>query len=103
MSQQPEYPCPAAHYSSPTEPTEFSSEERAILLQLAHDAILASLENRTIPLDPPSSHLAEPYGVFTTLYLTGRVRGCRGCVFPVSSVYGAMAETAAAASFEEGH
>ncbi len=102
MSQQPEYPCPAAGYSSPTEPTEFSSEERALLLQLAHDAILASLENRTIPLDPPSSHLAEPYGVFTTLYLTGALRGCVGYVFPVSSVYRAVAETAVAAAFEDG-
>lgn len=80
---------------------EFSHDERAILLRLAHDSILSALEGREIPLDPPTEHLAELRGAFTTLYLGGELRGCVGFVFPVSSVYRAVADTARAAAFED--
>lgn len=80
---------------------EFSSEERAALLRLAHDAILSALEQRKISLDPPSAHLAESRGVFTSLYLQGELRGCVGYVLPVSSLYQAVVETARAAAFED--
>jgi len=80
---------------------EFSHEERTILLQLAHDSILSALEDRKIPLDPPTSHLAEPRGAFTSLYLFGQLRGCVGYVLPVSPVYRAVADTARAAAFED--
>jgi len=80
---------------------QFSKEERALLLRLAHDSILSALERREIPLDPPSSHLAEPRGVFTSLHLHSQLRGCVGYVLPVSSVYRAVAETARAAAFED--
>lgn len=80
---------------------EFSKNERALLLRLAHDSILSALEGREIPLDPPSPHLAVPRGVFTSLHLQGQLRGCVGYVLPVSSVYQAVAETARAAAFED--
>jgi AmmeMemoRadiSam system protein A len=80
---------------------EFSSTERAVLLRLAHDSILSALEGRDIPLDPPTAHLAEPRGAFTTLYLDGELRGCVGYVLPVSSLYRAVADTARAAAFED--
>jgi AmmeMemoRadiSam system protein A len=80
---------------------EFSPQERILLLRLAHDSILAALENREISLQPPTPHLAEPRGVFTSLYLQGQLRGCVGYVLPVSSVYRAVAETAQAAAFED--
>lgn len=80
---------------------EFSSDERSILLRLAHDAILSALEKRDIPLDPPTAHFAEPRGVFTSLYLRGSLRGCVGYVLPVSPVYRAVADTARAAAFED--
>ena len=80
---------------------EFSSDERAILLRLAHESILSALEGREIPLDPPTKHLAELRGAFATLYLGGELRGCVGYVFPVSSVYRAVADTARAAAFED--
>jgi uncharacterized protein len=81
--------------------SEFSAEERTQLLQLAHDSILSALEARKIPLDPPTSHLAEPRGAFTTLYLHDRLRGCVGFVLPINSVYRAVADTARAAAFED--
>lgn len=80
---------------------EFSPDERALLLRLAHDSILSALELREIPLDPPTPHLAENRGAFTSLYLAGDLRGCVGYVLPVSSVYRAVAETARAAAFED--
>jgi AmmeMemoRadiSam system protein A len=83
------------------EQSEFSHEERALLLQLAHDSILSALENREVSMDPPSPHLAEPRGAFTSLYLNGELRGCVGYVLPISSVYRAVIDTARAAAFED--
>lgn len=80
---------------------EFSQEERALLLRLAHASILSALEKREFPLTPPSVHLAEPRGVFTSLYLHGQLRGCVGYVFATTSVYRSVAETARAAAFED--
>ena len=88
---------------SPTavEQSEFSQPERILLLQLAHDAIISALEDREISSDPPTAHLAEPRGAFTSLYLEGELRGCVGYVLPVSSVYCAVIDTARAAAFED--
>lgn len=82
-------------------PGEFSAEERAQLLRLAHESILRAIEGRAIALDPPTDHLAEPRGVFTSLYLHGELRGCVGYVPPSFPVYRAVAETARAAAFED--
>lgn len=80
---------------------EFTPEERRILLALAHQSILTALEGREIPLSPPSPHLAELRGAFTTLYYQHQLRGCVGYVFPVVSLYRTIAETARAAAFED--
>lgn len=94
-------PSSLAFDSRNSSPAEFSSEERAWLIRLAHDSILSALEGRKIPLDPPTPHLAEPRGVFTTLHLEGQLRGCVGYVFPTAPLYTAVAETARAAAFED--
>jgi|SRR5579871_4179566 len=80
---------------------EFSPEERAQLLQLAHESVLAALEDRSIPVDPPSAHFAEPRGAFTSLYLHGQLRGCVGYLLPVAPVFQAVADTARAAALED--
>jgi AmmeMemoRadiSam system protein A len=80
---------------------EFSQDEQRLLLHLAHDSILSALERRETSLNPPTTHLEEPRGVFTSLYLRGELRGCVGYVLPVSPVYRAVAETARAAAFED--
>src|ERR1700724_3335333 len=92
---------PTAVVSGDFSRPEFSPEERRLLLRLAHDAILSALEGRDIPLDPPTDHLAEPRGAFTSLYRGGELRGCVGYVLPVSPVYRAVADTARAAAFED--
>jgi len=89
-----------ASFSCP-ESGEFNVQERSALLQLAHDSIGSALEQREISLEPPSPHLAEPRGVFTTICLRGQLRGCVGYVFPTTSLFRAVAETARAAAFED--
>ena len=88
--------------SSPQASTqEFSPQERAQLLRLAHDSISAALENRDLPLDSPTPHFAEPRGAFTSLYLRGELRGCVGYVLPRYPLYRTVAETARAAAFDD--
>jgi AmmeMemoRadiSam system protein A len=72
-----------------------------MLVQIAHEAILALVEGRDISFPIPSPHLAEPRGVFTTLYADGKLRGCVG--FPVATLalFKAVAETARAAASED--
>ena len=105
MSQPPGNPLPALSLTTSKETAisnaEFSPDERLVLLSLAHDAINAALDRRDLKLEPLSPHLAQPRGVFTTLYLRARLRGCVGYIYPVASVYQTVAETARAAAFED--
>jgi AmmeMemoRadiSam system protein A len=96
-------PAAEAHPARPelSETNEFSGQERDLLLRVAHEAIEAALADHPLPLDPPSPHLAEPRGVFTTIYLHGELRGCVGYVFPVASLSRAVAETARAAAAQD--
>src|SRR5271166_7103433 len=49
---------------------EFSLEQRRTLLRIAHESILSALDGQPLPGMPPfPAGLAEPRGVFTTLYL----------------------------------
>jgi len=86
---------------TPARAQEFSPEERTILLKLAHLAIETSLNHSEISPKPPSPHLAEPRGAFTTLYNHGQLRGCVGFVEAVASLYQTVIETARAAAFED--
>ncbi len=88
-------------HPSPSLPNEFSPEERVLLLRLAHESIMAMLEGREISLIPPTSHLAEPRGAFTTLYIRGKLRGCVGYVAPVAPLYRTIVESARGAAFED--
>jgi AmmeMemoRadiSam system protein A len=101
LPQRSPEPTPAALELRDSSSGEFSAEERLLLLGLAHKAIVSALEHREISLDPPSPHLAEHRGAFTSLYLQGQLRGCVGYVLPISSVYRAVADTARAAAFED--
>ena len=61
---------------------EYSPQERKLLLQVAHNAILSSLEGREFSESSYSPHLSEPRGAFTTLYCQGKLRGCVGYPMP---------------------
>lgn len=96
--------CPHSELESAAvvaEAPEYSAEERALLLNLAHRSIEAALAGRELDLMPPNPHLAEPRGAFTTLHLHGALRGCIGYVVAVHSLYHTVAETAQAAAFDD--
>jgi uncharacterized protein len=101
MSLPPEKSSPVAAHPSVAEKGEYSPDERALLLKLAHDSIAAALEDRDISPIPPTAHLAQPRAAFTTLYFQGRLRGCVGHVLAAESVWAAVAESARAAAFED--
>jgi AmmeMemoRadiSam system protein A len=102
MSLSPEDPPGVSRLTGrPGDEDEYSPEERTLLLRLAHDAILSALQHREVSLTPPSPHLAEPRGAFTTIHYRGDLRGCVGYVSPQASLYRTVAETARAAAFED--
>src|SRR5689334_2670210 len=96
MSRPPETPSQPIPLSA-----EYSAEERLLLLRLAHESIASTFERHEISLDPPSAHLAQPRGAFTTIYHDSNLRGCVGYVLPIASIYRTVAETARAAAFDD--
>ena len=84
-----------------SESGDYSPSERSLLLKLAHASIEAAVEGREFAPAGPSAHLAEPRGVFTTIYLRGQLRGCVGYVFALAPLYRGVAETARAAAFDD--
>jgi len=84
-----------------SENAEYTPEERRILLNLAHRSIETALTEQPIETHAPTEHLAESRGAFTTLHLSGELRGCIGYVMPTGSLYQTVAETARAAAFED--
>ena len=90
-----------SYTATATHSFEYSLEERELLLRLAHRSIEAALAERALDLNPPTAHLAEPRGAFTTLHLEGKLRGCIGYVVPVQPLYATIAEAARAAALED--
>jgi AmmeMemoRadiSam system protein A len=85
--------------SSGTMVGEFSPEERAWLIALAHAAIDCGLRKLRPELTPLNAHLAELRGAFTTLHMEGRLRGCVGFIAPLYPLCQTVVETAQAAAF----
>ena len=91
--------------------SEFTREQRQLLLEIARAAVASELEGKPLPDEPPASSspspssswpgLIQPRGVFTTLYLAGQLRGCVGYALPIRPLFRAIAETARAAAFED--
>jgi AmmeMemoRadiSam system protein A len=80
---------------------EYSPEERRNLLELAHRAITAKLKREKLDVTPPTPHLGEKRGAFTTLHRGGQLRGCIGYPLAIAPLFQTIAETAAAAAFED--
>jgi len=80
---------------------EFTPQERAWLLQLARDAILSRLERREMLAFEPTEHLSELRGIFTTVYLGKRLKGCVGYPLALMPLYRATLETARGAAFDD--
>ncbi len=95
MLPQPENPPLLPHLP------EYSTPERSYLLDSAHRAILAAVRGESWKPNPPSMHLAEPRGAFTTLHIEDRLRGCVGFVYPIKPLCATVMETAVAAAFHD--
>jgi len=80
---------------------EYSQEERKLLLAAARQSIRAMVGGGKAAPSPPSAHLSEPRGVFTTLYLRGKLRGCVGFPAPILPLYRAVLDSARAAASED--
>ena len=93
--------CPQPDPSVMAEAAEFSAVERQTLLRVAHHSIEAALKESSVDMTPPSEHLGEYRGAFTTLHLHGKLRGCIGYVFATQSLYRTVAETARSAAFDD--
>jgi AmmeMemoRadiSam system protein A len=101
MPSLPHKPIIQPPESQADEAGDYSSEERGLLLHLAHDAIAFLALGRKLDFEPPGGHLQESRGVFTTLYLHGELRGCVGYVLPVLPLFQAVVETARAAASQD--
>ena len=103
--------------------SEFTPEQRKILLSIARASIASGLaqptashemadgepagverangESSTSSQASSPAWLVEPRGVFTTLYLGEHLRGCVGYALPIHSLHRAVGETARAAAFDD--
>jgi AmmeMemoRadiSam system protein A len=80
----------------------FSMAERAFLLDLAHETILAAIEDRPVAQQaPPPGPLHEPAGAFVSLHRAGELRGCIGTFARDRPLYTIVRDMAAAAAFED--
>ncbi len=87
--------------SHPNLQPEYTQQERAWLLNVAHEGILSVLEGREIFPFEASQHLSQLRGVFTTLYWQRKLRGCVGYPAAVTPLYRAVIETARGAAFDD--
>jgi uncharacterized protein len=94
---------PPSEVLSPQSPasSEYSLEERRILLRLARQAITTAFSGERLDLTAPTEHLAEKRGAFTSLRIEGKLRGCIGYVAAHHPLYRTVAETAQAAAFDD--
>ncbi len=80
---------------------EFSSEERTLLLKLAHEAIATAAAGRKFLPEVLSAHLSEPRGAFTTANDLSHARRGGRYPTPLSPLYRPAAHPAQAAAFDD--
>lgn len=80
---------------------EFSDAERRELVALARQAIALAFEEKSPPIEDVPERLLVPRGVFTTLMLEGRLRGCVGHAEAVQPLAQAVISTAISAAFRD--
>jgi AmmeMemoRadiSam system protein A len=75
--------------------------DKAILLQTARESIRARLENRRPRYGQPSADLRKPFGVFVTLHIAGRLRGCIGTLEGNDPLFEAVKEMSISSAFKD--
>ena len=81
--------------------TPLSPIERAALLGIARQSLLAHLSGKPAPEFAAQGSLAETRGAFVTLHVEGELRGCVGTFGPTESLAQTVARMAVAAASED--
>lgn len=81
----------------------FSPEDKQYLIDLALFRIDCVLRDQPVifPPPPPEGILYEKFGVFVTLKLSGRLRGCIGRLISEDSLFVTVGDMAEAAAFHD--
>ncbi len=81
---------------------QLTDEEKAYLKDLVRTSITRTLRGDLTALpEPPTDKLREPLGVFVTLKIGGRLRGCIGHIVGDKPLYQTVTEMARCAAFED--
>lgn len=79
-----------------------TEKEKHILLQVAHDSIIAATKNESPPdLDVDDSILNKLGGAFVTIYVSDQLRGCIGFIEPIFPLIKTIQIAATKASSED--
>lgn len=81
--------------------TPLSAIERAALLGIARQAVLAHLSRKPVPEVQAQGALAETRGAFVTLHVGEELRGCVGTFTPTESLARTVARMAVSAASED--
>jgi AmmeMemoRadiSam system protein A len=80
----------------------FSSEDRRVMLALARAAIVSALEGKPMnPAIPERPSMSLRQGVFVTLEVHGKLRGCIGVVEPHDELRESIVHCARSAAFRD--
>ncbi len=79
-----------------------SEDERRSLLQLARNSVVEAVSNRRLPEQIPQGGIFQRRsGVFVTLHVAGRLRGCIGVVEPSEPLGEAVMRCATGAALDD--
>lgn len=82
--------------------SRLSPEERKALLQLARDSVVHAITDGGSPPTPPDRDVfAQRRGVFVTLHVRQKLRGCIGVVEPIESLGEAIVRCAVCAAVQD--
>lgn len=81
--------------------SSFPSDERRALLEVAREAITAAVTRGPSPAIPPLGYDFANCGVFVSLHLRGRLRGCIGVLEGAGSLAETVARCAVSAALED--
>ena len=79
-----------------------SESDRKSILELARQAVVEAVTQKRLLPEIPKNELFEPHcGVFVTLHVAGKLRGCIGVIQPKESLGENIARCAVSAALED--
>jgi uncharacterized protein len=78
-----------------------SKEDETYLLSVAREAIESKVERRNAEYDVEPAHLREPYGVFVSLHVGNKSRGCIGSMTGIRPLTEAVREMAQSSALHD--